>query len=549
VARTRGPQAGPPVGPAFDDLSRSAERVSQVVGNAFDDLIRRVAAADGSLTRLSGTVQAVTAPLAAAVGNVAAVASRAGVGPPAAGAPAPVPVAQLALLSAQINRLATAQTATAARASGPAVPQTPAFARVGAGFAAVRSGEYAEQYRQTVQLSRAQRDLEESQRRVRLEVDRGKLGANLQLMGERLEGVGKAGRWAFAGITGTLGGFVRAGLQGTAEMDVFRLSMGQISREVASVFTPQINAAVAAVQRLAAWFRNLTGEQQHQARQWVGLALGVSGFLALLPRIVSTGSALAALGRNTGLAGLLGGLGTGGKVGLGVAGGMVGLLAMSREGREALATLAAAAAPVAEAFAKLAPAVAGLSAALGKVVGWVLENVPGAKGSKGGAGFNLAGAAAGGLAFGVPGAIAGYLLGGLVGEGVGKAAGPRIRDAGLEETRARLAEVEAGLKQMDRAPDWRSAQAHQVAESMRDALRERLSELTGGKEGRRKDVLTPSVGGFEQVADLYRRIATAGVKDPTQQTADNTSAIAAAARRIAEQIDALASRAGLPRTP
>src|SRR6185437_11241802 len=89
----------------------------------------------------------------------------------------------------------------------------------------------------------------------------------------------------FGRVTGTLGGFVRAGLQGTAEYEQFGVQMQRISREIATLFTPIIHRAVAAVTQISGWFQRLSRDQQDQAAKWIMVGVAVLGAAVVLPRL------------------------------------------------------------------------------------------------------------------------------------------------------------------------------------------------------------------------------------------------------------------------
>jgi hypothetical protein len=64
-------------------------------------------------------------------------------------------------------------------------------------------------------------------------------------------GVGRVGTVAFGALTAGVGGWVRAGLQGTAELQQFHRSVQFLSYDIASIFTPWIQRAIDLVGRLA----------------------------------------------------------------------------------------------------------------------------------------------------------------------------------------------------------------------------------------------------------------------------------------------------------
>lgn len=98
---------------------------------------------------------------------------------------------------------------------------------------------------------------------------------------------------AFAAMSATLGGFTRAGLQGTVQGERLTWAFQQLSREVAGIFLPIVERVTRAVQGFAASLRRLTGDQQDNILKWVtagGAVLFVAGVFpkllgALIPVI------------------------------------------------------------------------------------------------------------------------------------------------------------------------------------------------------------------------------------------------------------------------
>src|SRR5215471_10058199 len=98
---------------------------------------------------------------------------------------------------------------------------------------------------------------------------------------QSLAQVGRVGQQTFGMLAGSAGGFLTAGMQGTAEAIQLRRALADISLQAASVFTPWIHKAIDLLQRLAQTMRGLTGDTQKQIREWVAGAASLSGFMAL----------------------------------------------------------------------------------------------------------------------------------------------------------------------------------------------------------------------------------------------------------------------------
>lgn len=313
----------------------------------------------------------------------------------------------------------------------------------------VLSGAYEKEVRETMALSKEQEGLAAARRKVELTITQGKLGASLTLLQEKLQGVGKAGTIGFGFITAGIGGWVRAGMAGTAEAQRLGMAMQLISREVANVFAPWIHKAVTFVEELGRKFRTLTASQQETIREWVKWGAIISGTMMILPRVVGGvnalvqatralglaragaavtglvrgGAAAGAAGQAAGVAGAAGTAGLLGPIGLTI-GAFVGLLAVTKEGRETLKNLWKAVEPIVTALGRLAtsiahvllPVIEGLS----KAIAWLVNQIPGLSGGGKGessGGMGLAGAGA------IGGALAGFKLGGPFGAAIGGTVG------------------------------------------------------------------------------------------------------------------------------
>lgn len=99
---------------------------------------------------------------------------------------------------------------------------------------------------------------------------------------------------AFAPAISQLSGFVTAGVAASAEGQMISYQFEELSHQIASLFAPQIHAAIDALGRLVSWFQNLSGEQQASLRGW-GLTLGgIAAAAFVLPRVIALFQGLAA---------------------------------------------------------------------------------------------------------------------------------------------------------------------------------------------------------------------------------------------------------------
>lgn len=166
---------------------------------------------------------------------------------------------------------------------------------------ALDSGTYKKVAQETAVVDRRLAGLNEQARKVDMEVQFGKKGAAIMLASERLgkfneklghfnEGAKKVGGVAamgFAVLTGAVMGFVRAGLQGTVQGEMLQMRMQLLSREIAGIFLPVIDAVTSKIQSLVNWFRKLSGEKQNLILKFVmGAAAGLAVAM-VLPKIVA----------------------------------------------------------------------------------------------------------------------------------------------------------------------------------------------------------------------------------------------------------------------
>ncbi len=145
----------------------------------------------------------------------------------------------------------------------------------------------------------------------------------------------------YLGLTSTLMGFVRAGLQGTQAGERIGIMTQLISREIAAVFTPAIEGTIRTMQDVLGWFQRLTGAGQDQIRNWALMGVGALGFIAIGKRVADAValiySGFITLVRLNPFLGITAALG--------------GLLLGTEKGRESLGKLFEAVMPLAHAFA------------------------------------------------------------------------------------------------------------------------------------------------------------------------------------------------------
>ena len=151
--------------------------------------------------------------------------------------------------------------------------------------AAMSSGAYAKYARDAARINAEQAKLAKTARAIDLRANFGNFTAGLIEAKERMSGLTTTAKVGLGLVTGSTMAWVTAGMAGTVE--AYRLQQGfsRLSRSVASIFKPTIDAAGNSVNKLANWFQGLTREQQDSNRistEWVaGILAGVVGVNAL----------------------------------------------------------------------------------------------------------------------------------------------------------------------------------------------------------------------------------------------------------------------------
>lgn len=149
------------------------------------------------------------------------------------------------------------------------------------------AGELEKQRLKTQQLDKAftsgayarfikeRKALQAKQDWMLLVAEKGKAVAVMERLQKSYQGFHVWAGRAFTVATVGLMGFIRAGLQGTAEGEVLSLRMQELSREIASVFLPTIHKVIDGIHKAVQWFRSLSVEQQDSVQKWTLIGLGV----------------------------------------------------------------------------------------------------------------------------------------------------------------------------------------------------------------------------------------------------------------------------------
>lgn len=90
-----------------------------------------------------------------------------------------------------------------------------------------------------------------------------------------------------------LRGFAMAGLQASSMGTVLNFQMAELSRQIGSLFVPEIQKASELLGDLVRWFQNLTGEQQRSIAHWIEFGGILVAASTILPRIVGMFNGLA----------------------------------------------------------------------------------------------------------------------------------------------------------------------------------------------------------------------------------------------------------------
>ncbi len=302
---------------------------------------------------------------------------------------------------------------------------------------------------------------------------------------------------ALGGIAGKLEGYARAGLGVASEGQVLSLQFREISRQIGSLFIPQLVYASAKLQDLIGWFRGLSGEQQKSLGFWGTTVIGMTAVSTIVPRVTGAFAGMKASVRGLTLAfqgmrlaylpllfggGALAGLaGVAGLAVLGSKGASIGKVASGA---------ADAGAKLASGFSAAGEAINQAATALGKVVndsGDWLQKVLAIKGAVGETGHELTGLSAVYVHFRE---LSENLIGGMV----GKAGGPQLQ---------KLMDAFAGKS------------------SPLGAFLDRLAGRQQDK-GKRKE-LSLALGGFESSEATWHRMALSSRQVPLKSHAEVTN--------------------------
>lgn len=109
----------------------------------------------------------------------------------------------------------------------------------------------------------------------------------LKQVREGAEQIAKVATYAFATLTVGVLGFVRAGVGASAVGEVLSFRMGELSRSIAGLFTPEIQRVIDLVQKATSWLRALSNEQRANIVHWVEAAAAALGMAIVMPRVIT----------------------------------------------------------------------------------------------------------------------------------------------------------------------------------------------------------------------------------------------------------------------
>lgn len=114
-----------------------------------------------------------------------------------------------------------------------------------------------------------------------------KLTKNTKKLSEALKTLRTTATAAFAGLTGSVMGFVTAGFAGTTHAAALEAQMARLGRGIASIFVPEMNKLIETVRAGADWLLNLDGETQKNIAHWIEAAIVFAGAVFILPKLFS----------------------------------------------------------------------------------------------------------------------------------------------------------------------------------------------------------------------------------------------------------------------
>jgi hypothetical protein len=113
------------------------------------------------------------------------------------------------------------------------------------------------------------------------------VGDKSKSLGGVMEEVSNKAVWGFAAATASIGGFIREGIGASNMGQVLGFQFQQLSRQIASLFLPEIKQVVNWLQQTVQWFRGLSGEQQANIKHWIEAGVAALGVVAVFPKVIA----------------------------------------------------------------------------------------------------------------------------------------------------------------------------------------------------------------------------------------------------------------------
>ena len=114
-----------------------------------------------------------------------------------------------------------------------------------------------------------------------------KLTASLAEAQKGVTAFGGYAAQAFDRLTGSVMGWVQAGLAGSMTGDMLNLRMTQLAQAIGGLFRPEIDKIIGRITQLNDWIRSLTDAQKESIVHWIEAAAAGLGMAAILPRVVA----------------------------------------------------------------------------------------------------------------------------------------------------------------------------------------------------------------------------------------------------------------------
>ena len=124
----------------------------------------------------------------------------------------------------------------------------------------------------------------------KVQEDLKKAKASVEDLVKSAEKIGSTGAKVFFGTAAAIGKFVQ-----TADpkgFEDFQVALYSLQIQLGRMFVPLLRETTQRIQQLVKWFKSLSDDTREQVLHWTKVTLVASGFLAVLPRIISIASSV-----------------------------------------------------------------------------------------------------------------------------------------------------------------------------------------------------------------------------------------------------------------